>query len=83
MSSGFIVINNLFALTTIGLLFDKSKYAGILEFIRCLIYLSFSRIYCSINLYIYYVYVTSFCIWIVHFLHTVKSNFINVERYRN
>ncbi|XP_033195432.2 alkylglycerol monooxygenase isoform X1 [Bombus vancouverensis nearcticus] len=83
ISSGFIVINNLLALTTIGLLFDKSKYAGILEFIRCLIYLSFSKIYCSINLYIYYVYATSFCIWILHFLHTVKSNFITVARYRN
>ncbi|XP_053979961.1 alkylglycerol monooxygenase-like [Hylaeus anthracinus] len=43
--STIIVINNICALTTIGLLFDKSKYACVAEFIRCLVYLSFLLVY--------------------------------------
>ncbi|OAD60435.1 Alkylglycerol monooxygenase [Eufriesea mexicana] len=68
--SGFILINNLFALTAIGLLFDKSTYAGIVEFIRCFIYLSSSTIHNSINSYILY----------YHFLGIRNFNLRNVVR---
>ncbi|XP_076173525.1 alkylglycerol monooxygenase isoform X2 [Ptiloglossa arizonensis] len=77
VSSGFIIINNMFALTAIGLLFDKSKYACATEFIRCFIYLSFSTLHNSTNIYAYYVYVASCCIWIFYFLCNIKSNVVN------
>ncbi|KAK1135294.1 hypothetical protein K0M31_008061 [Melipona bicolor] len=80
VSSGFILINNLLALTVIGLLFDKSTYASIVEFVRCLVYLIFSTICNSINLYMCYGYVVSCCIWILYFLFTTKSNFTNTRK---
>ncbi|CAL7944163.1 unnamed protein product [Xylocopa violacea] len=75
--SGFTLLNNLFALTVIGLIFNRSAYAGIVEFVRCFIYLTFSTIHNSMNIYMYYVYIISCCIWIVHFLCTTISNFTN------
>lgn len=71
---GFTIMNNLFALTTIGLLFDKSVYAGAVEFMRCLIYLSLSTVHDRINVYIYSMHVVSFCIWSLYIFQKVKSN---------
>ncbi|XP_006619701.1 alkylglycerol monooxygenase-like [Apis dorsata] len=73
VSSGFMLINNFLALTTIGLLFDESAYVAIIEFIRCLIYIIFTLIDNSINIYIYYIYFGSFCFWILYFIHATKS----------
>ncbi|KAF7379031.1 hypothetical protein HZH66_015265 [Vespula vulgaris] len=33
---GITILNNMFALVAIGLLFDKSQYAGLVELIRCI-----------------------------------------------
>lgn len=73
ISSGFMLINNFLALTTIGLLFDESIYVAIIEFIRCLIYIIFTLIDKSINIYIYYIYLGSFCFWILYFIRATKS----------
>lgn len=68
-----MLINNFLALTAIGLLFDESVYVAIIEFIRCLIYITFTLIDNSINIYIYYIYLGSFCFWILYFIHATKS----------
>ncbi|XP_017882029.1 alkylglycerol monooxygenase-like [Ceratina calcarata] len=79
LPSGLILINNLFALTTFGLLFDKSSYAGLVEFVRCIVYLSTSTIHNSLNWCMYYIYGSSCCVWILYFLCTIKSNFANIR----
>lgn len=73
LSSGLVIANDLFALTTIGLLFDKSRYAGVMELIRCIVYLSYSTVYNSINVYIYYAHVASCCVWLLCFLSEIRS----------
>nr|XP_034187559.1 alkylglycerol monooxygenase-like [Osmia lignaria]XP_034187560.1 alkylglycerol monooxygenase-like [Osmia lignaria]XP_034187562.1 alkylglycerol monooxygenase-like [Osmia lignaria] len=72
ISCGLMIINNLFAATTIGLLFDRSTYGGIVEFIRCVIYLYLSTMYNLTNVCIYYVYVVSCCIWMLYFLCKIR-----------
>ncbi|XP_031833248.1 alkylglycerol monooxygenase isoform X1 [Nomia melanderi] len=74
LCSGFTIVNDLLVLTTIGLIFDKSKYAGVIELTRCLVYLSYSTVYNSINVYIYCAHVASCCVWISYLLCQTKSN---------
>ncbi|XP_033327030.1 alkylglycerol monooxygenase [Megalopta genalis] len=73
MPAGWTIANNLFALTTIGLLFDKSRYASVMELIRCIVYLSYSTVYNSINVYIYSAHVASCCVWVLYFLSEIRS----------
>ncbi|XP_018301792.1 alkylglycerol monooxygenase [Mycetomoellerius zeteki] len=55
------VANNLIALTSIGLLFDKYafKYSSAIEIVRCVLYVYFMRLYNTnlIDYFIYYVHV--------------------------
>ena len=80
ISSGFVIINNLFALTAIGLLFDKSVYAGAVEFIRCSMYLSFPAAHEPTNVYVYHAYVASCCAWILYFLCKARSSIGNIKK---
>ncbi|XP_011498320.1 PREDICTED: alkylglycerol monooxygenase-like [Ceratosolen solmsi marchali] len=60
--SGATIINNACALIIIGLLFDRSKFANILELIRCCSYLYFLK---NIqNSLVTYTYAASCCLWI-------------------
>ncbi|XP_014229119.1 alkylglycerol monooxygenase-like [Trichogramma pretiosum] len=60
--TGAMIVNNVAALTTIGLLFDRSRIAGLLELARCCAYLYFLRDQQS--QLVSYVYALSCCIWI-------------------
>ncbi|XP_018350250.1 PREDICTED: alkylglycerol monooxygenase-like [Trachymyrmex septentrionalis] len=67
------VANNLIALISIGLLFDKCafKYTSAIEIVRCVLYVYFMRLYNanSIDYFIYYAYVFQLgFIWISFFL---------------
>ncbi|XP_057336018.1 alkylglycerol monooxygenase-like isoform X1 [Microplitis mediator] len=66
-----LIMNNIFALTSIGLLFDKFKYANIIELTRCIVNLVLfnNNIY-----YISYIYVLSSCLWIINLINSKKKN---------
>ncbi|XP_031783290.1 alkylglycerol monooxygenase isoform X2 [Nasonia vitripennis] len=82
ISSTAMVINNVCALTTLGLLFDRSKFAGLLELTRCLCYLYFFRynlITSSTSRslfalpFITHFYVASCCLWIYDILRIAAT----------
>ncbi|XP_024938420.1 alkylglycerol monooxygenase isoform X2 [Cephus cinctus] len=68
--AGTLIINNIFALTTIGLMFDNHKYAGTVELVRCAICIAMwkrdSQDVKFFNIFVLYAYIVSSCIWIVH-----------------
>ncbi|XP_033226514.1 alkylglycerol monooxygenase-like isoform X2 [Belonocnema kinseyi] len=70
-----LVINNLWAVMTIGLLFDKFKYASVLEFTRCIIYLLFFKntLDSVSNSFIFYTYFGSCLIWILYIIRNLKT----------
>ncbi|XP_012276750.1 alkylglycerol monooxygenase [Orussus abietinus] len=63
-----IMLNNLFALTTIGLLFDRSRYASLAELIRCIFFLMTVNNMYNKTLYkvVFYVHITSTCLWVCY-----------------
>ncbi|XP_018401757.1 PREDICTED: alkylglycerol monooxygenase-like [Cyphomyrmex costatus] len=68
------VANNLIALTSIGLLFDKCtfKYTSAIEIVRCVLYVYLMRFYNNnlIDYFIYYVHVLQLgFIWISYFFN--------------
>ncbi|XP_014609482.1 PREDICTED: alkylglycerol monooxygenase-like [Polistes canadensis] len=75
-SLGITILNNIFALIAIGLLFDKSEYAGLVELIRCIVYLSILNQDHIINVLINYVYIISCVIWIFRMINQMKTNFL-------
>ncbi|XP_043269066.1 alkylglycerol monooxygenase-like isoform X2 [Venturia canescens] len=77
LTSLSIVLNNLFSLTAIGLIFDEYEHADIVEFIRCTINLLLFESYRSVrtsNDIIYYVYLASWYLWIAHFFRRIKRD---------
>lgn len=67
------IFNNIFTLTAIGLLFDKSQYAGLVELVRCILCLVLLRRDCLSNILIYYIYIISCCIWTFQIIDQMKS----------
>ncbi|XP_071568807.1 alkylglycerol monooxygenase [Temnothorax nylanderi] len=72
----FAVANNLIALASIGLLFDKRAfiYPSTIEIVRCALYVYFMRIYEDnlIDYLIYYIHVCQLnCIWIPFFVYRI------------
>ncbi|XP_063974752.1 alkylglycerol monooxygenase-like [Diachasmimorpha longicaudata] len=64
-----MMMNNIFSLTTIGLLFDKYKYAEVIELVRCVIQLyiiknDFNEPKITSKFIFFLVYFTSCCLWI-------------------
>ncbi|XP_035724592.1 alkylglycerol monooxygenase-like isoform X3 [Vespa mandarinia] len=75
---GITILNNIFALIVIGLLFDKSEYAELVELVRCIVYLFISYEDCCLNVLIYYIYIISCFIWIFQVVHQVKTNLLRL-----
>lgn len=75
-SLGITILNNIFALIAIGLLFDKSEYAGLVELMRCIVYLSILNQDHTVNVLIHYVYIISCLIWIFLIINQMKTNFL-------
>ncbi|XP_043684595.1 alkylglycerol monooxygenase-like isoform X1 [Vespula pensylvanica] len=73
---GITILNNMFALVAIGLLFDKSQYAGLVELVRCIVYLLYED--CCLNVLIYYIYIISCFIWIFQVVNQMKANFLRL-----
>ncbi|XP_034951117.1 alkylglycerol monooxygenase-like [Chelonus insularis] len=64
-----LIMNNILSLTTIGLLFDRSSYASILELSRCILH-----ILCTVNLdLVFYIHLLSCFIWIVHIIYEMRQ----------
>ncbi|XP_015122017.1 alkylglycerol monooxygenase [Diachasma alloeum] len=68
LNQSTIIMNNIFALTTIGLLFDKYKYAGMIELTRCVLQLYITKNDILIepqitSKFIFLIYLTSCCFW--------------------
>ncbi|XP_066594410.1 alkylglycerol monooxygenase-like isoform X2 [Prorops nasuta] len=77
-----IIMNNIFALTTIGLLFDKYEYAGFVEFTRCVIFLLYySKQDSLIHNFTHYVYIFSCCAWIIFIVRRIKTETLH-QKYR-
>lgn len=66
------ILNNIFTLTAIGLLFDKSQYAALVELIRCISCLIIIKRDCLSNISIYYIYIISCCVWMFHVIRQMK-----------
>lgn len=72
------VANNLIAITSIGLLFDKHAfiYSSIIEIVRCAFYVYFMHMHEDnlIGYVIYYVHVFQLCfIWIPFFVYKIYA----------
>ncbi|KAK0175042.1 hypothetical protein PV327_008827 [Microctonus hyperodae] len=76
-NSGTLIMNNIFALTTIGLLFDEFEYANVVELMRCIIYLIFFN--CNFN-HIFFIYLSSCCIWIIDIINQRKKNMAKANK---
>ncbi|XP_051165365.1 alkylglycerol monooxygenase-like isoform X1 [Leptopilina boulardi] len=79
LQSTNLIINNLWSVTSIGLLFDKYKYGSIVELTRCIVYLIYFRnisIFFS-NLFFFYIFFGSCCIWILYIIRNYKLIFKN------
>lgn len=72
-----LVINNVITLTTIGLLFDKFKYASVVELFRCLMQFIFIKYYLNNDSTSYElicsVYLICCCLWIMEIIYNATS----------
>ncbi|XP_046834736.1 alkylglycerol monooxygenase-like isoform X3 [Vespa crabro] len=75
---GITILNNIFALIVIGLLFDKSEYAELVELVRCIVYLFISYEDCCFNVLIHYIYIISCFIWIFQVVHQMKTSLLRL-----
>lgn len=73
-----LVVNNVITLTTIGLLFDKFKYASFVELFRCTVQFIFIKYYLnnestSYEL-IYSVYFICCILWIMEIIYNATAS---------
>lgn len=77
-SAEFTIANNLVALLSIGLLFNKCENAGVIELARCVTYVIFAKVNNFTDICVYVVHLFSLCsIWTPYYLKKLIAYNIN------